>query len=119
MARREQGKAHQRVGDHHRDRDCGSVPQRGAEHRLEDVRDRRLAEITQGTDGDGRVFTSDNRVFELGRRTINLGMRVLRRDFRFYVHPHAAIIALVEASGLRASTDRFSGVWRMMLFERG
>ena len=54
-----------------------------------------------------------------GRQTINFGMRLLRKDFRFFVHSHEAIIALVTANGLRPSIDRFSGVWRIMIFERG
>ena len=65
------------------------------------------------------TFPREGWWMHLGRQTINLGMQLLHRDFRFFVHSHAAIIALVEANGLRVSADRFSGVWRMMLFERG
>ncbi len=54
----------------------------------------------------------------LGERAINFGMWLLRRDFRFFVHPHAAMIEIVMADGLQVVFDRLSGPWRLMLFER-
>jgi 2-polyprenyl-3-methyl-5-hydroxy-6-metoxy-1,4-benzoquinol methylase len=73
-----------------------------------------------------------------GACVMNFGLWLFRKDFRFFVHPHEAIIALVTAGGsfqdsrtavgtagsrvpaggLRPVVDRFSGVWRMMVFER-
>ena len=64
------------------------------------------------------TFPRESWWMQAGRRTINFGMRLFRKDFRFFVHPHEAIIALVTADGLRPSVDRFSGVWRIMVFER-
>jgi len=64
------------------------------------------------------TFPREGWWMQVGRRVINFGMRLLRKDFRFFVHSHAAIIALVAAGGLRPTADRFSGVWRIMIFER-
>lgn len=65
------------------------------------------------------VFPREAWWLRLGTRLMNCGLWLLRRDFRFFVHPHRALIELVSAQGLRAIYDRHSGPWRMMLFERG
>lgn len=64
------------------------------------------------------VFPRETWWMRLGERLINFGMWLLRRDFRFFVHPHRAIVELVTANGLRTVFDRLSGPWRMMVFER-
>jgi magnesium-protoporphyrin O-methyltransferase len=64
------------------------------------------------------TFPRENWWMQAGQRVMNFGLRLFRRDFRFFVHPHAAIISLVTYEGLRPVVDCFSGVWRMMVFER-
>lgn len=64
------------------------------------------------------VFPREAWWMHIGARVINFGMWLMRRDFRFFVHPHQAIIDVVTGNGLRATHDRFSGPWRTMLFER-
>ena len=65
------------------------------------------------------VFPREAWWMRLGVHVMNLGLWLLRRDFRFFVHPHDDIIGLVSRQGLRAVYDRYSGLWRMMIFERG
>ena len=64
------------------------------------------------------VFPRETWWMQLGERAMNFGMWLLRRDFRFFVHPHQAIIALTREAGLRPTHDQLSGPWRLMIFER-
>ncbi len=64
------------------------------------------------------VFPRESWWMRLGAHVMNLGLWLLHRDFRFFVHPHASMIELVNRQGLSTSQDRFSGPWRMMIFER-
>ena len=64
------------------------------------------------------VFPREAWWMRLGTDVMNFGLWLLRRDFRFFVHPHEAIIGLVSREGLRAVYDRYSGLWRTMIFER-
>jgi 16S rRNA G966 N2-methylase RsmD len=50
---------------------------------------------------------------------LNLGQRLRGSAFRSYVHPEYEMLAAVEKQGLRLTTQRRSGVWRMALLERG
>ena len=53
-----------------------------------------------------------------GRRVMNFAMWLLRWEFRFFIHPHRAIIQLVGERGLRPISDRLNGGWRIIIFER-
>ena len=55
----------------------------------------------------------------LAEKFINLGMWISRSGFRFYVHDPAAIEQAAAGSGLRPVQENFSGIWQIVIFERG
>jgi len=48
----------------------------------------------------------------------NLGLRVLRRQFRTFAHPPAAMLAVLKERGLRPSFDHHGRVWWVAGLER-
>ncbi|HLF00877.1 MAG TPA: methyltransferase domain-containing protein [Anaerolineales bacterium] len=56
---------------------------------------------------------------QLGQQVINFGMWLTRAGFRFYVHDPEAIMRVAARAGLRMTQSKFSGVWQIMVFERG
>ncbi len=48
----------------------------------------------------------------------NLGLRVLRRQFRTFAHPPAAMLAVLRERGLRLSFDHHGRVWWVAGLER-
>ena len=53
-----------------------------------------------------------------GLRLVNLGLRVLRRSFRTFVHPPAALAAAAEAAGLERADGGHGLVWEFAAFRR-
>lgn len=49
---------------------------------------------------------------------LNLGLRLLRRRFRVFVHPRAALEAAVTAHGLTLASDTDGPLFRIAAFER-
>jgi magnesium-protoporphyrin O-methyltransferase len=63
-------------------------------------------------------FPRDTRPARLFARAQNLVFRLLRRRFRVYVHPRAALVEAAEADGLRLAYEHVGLVWRVAGFER-
>ena len=51
-------------------------------------------------------------------RLVNVGFWLLRRSFRVFVHPHAALVAAAEAEGLRLADDGHGVAWEFAAFRR-
>ncbi|MBI4311352.1 MAG: methyltransferase domain-containing protein [Chloroflexi bacterium] len=54
-----------------------------------------------------------------GRLFLNLGFILIRRRYRFYLHPHRAIVQAIQAQGLRLVEQARSGLWQIQVYERG
>jgi hypothetical protein len=63
-------------------------------------------------------FPRDRLLVRFGLRLMNGGMRVLRRSFRVFVHPRAAIIAAAEAEGLRPVAGERGFAWEFVALRR-
>jgi protein-L-isoaspartate O-methyltransferase len=48
----------------------------------------------------------------------NLGLRLRRREFRIFVHPPAAMLAVLETRGLRPAFSHEGVIWRIAGLER-
>jgi 2-polyprenyl-3-methyl-5-hydroxy-6-metoxy-1,4-benzoquinol methylase len=48
----------------------------------------------------------------------NLAMRLMRRGFRGFAHPPSAMLAVLEARGLRRTYDNHVGIWQVAGLER-
>ena len=53
-----------------------------------------------------------------GARLLNAGAALARWEWRFYVHPAAALVAAAESEGLRATRRERGRVWELAAFER-
>jgi len=51
-------------------------------------------------------------------RLLNVGQWLMRRSFRVFVHPPAALFASAEAEGLRLSERGERGIWEFAAFRR-
>jgi magnesium-protoporphyrin O-methyltransferase len=63
-------------------------------------------------------FPRDRLLVRVGLRLMNGGMRVLRRSFRVFVHPRAAIVAAAEAEGLRTVAGERGFAWEFVALRR-
>jgi magnesium-protoporphyrin O-methyltransferase len=54
----------------------------------------------------------------LGEKGMNFFMWLTGSGYRFYVHSPQAILATVQANGLRLVQQKFSWPWQMAVFER-
>lgn len=63
-------------------------------------------------------FPRDRRLVRGGRRVINLWFRLRRWDFRFHLHPRAAILAAAEREGLRPVLEHQGAIWQVAALER-
>ncbi|MGH3093057.1 MAG: SAM-dependent methyltransferase, partial [Gaiellaceae bacterium] len=63
-------------------------------------------------------FPRDRRLVRAGRRVINLWFRLRRWDFRFHLHPRAAILAAAEREGLRPVLEHQGAIWQVAALER-
>ena len=66
----------------------------------------------------GLTFPVDAWWTRLGARLMNAGARLLGWEWRFHVHPPAAIAAAAERHGLRRARDARRRVWCIAVFER-
>ncbi len=63
-------------------------------------------------------FPRDTWWMRLGARAFNAWRRFRRDEFRFFVHPPAAIVATAQAHGLRLTGEHEGRVWRIAALER-
>jgi 2-polyprenyl-3-methyl-5-hydroxy-6-metoxy-1,4-benzoquinol methylase len=66
----------------------------------------------------GVVFPRDTWWMRLGGLFVNLFLRLQRNAFRFFVHPTAAIEAVVRANGLERSYYRKTLFWQVIVYTR-
>jgi magnesium-protoporphyrin O-methyltransferase len=66
----------------------------------------------------GLVLPRDRWYARLAVRLENLWFALRRSPYRAFVHRNALVDARVAAAGLRRVDERFSPVWRVVLFER-
>ena len=66
------------------------------------------------------VFTypRDGAVARVVGRVANLALRLAGRDFRAYVHPRRAMLAVAEANGLRLVREHRGAVWQVAALAR-
>ena len=64
------------------------------------------------------TYPRDVWYMRLARGVINAGMALFRKDFRFYVHPPAALHALLAGAGLEARVVGREGVWELVVARR-
>jgi tRNA1(Val) A37 N6-methylase TrmN6 len=62
------------------------------------------------------VSPRDASWMRLAARTLNTVQRLRRHAFRFFVHPDAAIQAILSARGMRPHSHRTSGVWQINIW---
>ncbi len=63
-------------------------------------------------------FPRDAAWVRLGVRLLNAGLWALRRSFRTFVHPPAALRAAIEAEGLRVAARGTDGPWEFVAVRR-
>jgi magnesium-protoporphyrin O-methyltransferase len=66
----------------------------------------------------GLVLPRDRWFVRAGIRVLNLISRLRRERFRAYAHPNARVDALVADHGLRVRDQRWTAVWRVVVYER-
>jgi magnesium-protoporphyrin O-methyltransferase len=64
-------------------------------------------------------YPRERPAFRVVARLQNLAFRLLRRRFRVFVHPRAALVGAAEARGLRLVHEGGGFVWATAGFERG
>jgi magnesium-protoporphyrin O-methyltransferase len=63
-------------------------------------------------------FPRERFLVSLGLHLMNGGMRLLRRSFRVFLHPRAAIVAAAEAEGLRLVAGERGFAWEFVALRR-
>jgi magnesium-protoporphyrin O-methyltransferase len=63
-------------------------------------------------------FPRERFLVRLGLHLMNGGMRLLRRSFRVFLHPRAAIVAAAEAEGLRLVAGERGFAWEFVALRR-
>lgn len=64
------------------------------------------------------VYPRDNWWMQSGAFLLNFGLTLIRREFRFFIHPPAEIMAIVLAQGFAQVYHRPSGPWHVAIFQR-
>lgn len=64
------------------------------------------------------VYPRDTWWMKLGANFLNLGMVIIRREFRFFIHPPPEIRASVLAQGFSQVYRHLSGPWHVAIFQR-
>lgn len=67
----------------------------------------------------GLVFPRDVWWIKLGLPLVNLLLKLRREPFRVFIHPTAAVDAVVRGQGLALQTHRKFFVWQVMIYQRG
>lgn len=63
-------------------------------------------------------YPRDNLLARAVNAAANLMLRLSRKDFRSYVHPRAAMLAVPERAGFRLATERRAPIWQTAALER-
>lgn len=66
----------------------------------------------------GLVLPRDRWLIRLGVRLLNFGLRLRGSAYRSYAHPNGRIDQLVEAAGLRPTTETGTFLWRVVVYVR-
>lgn len=66
----------------------------------------------------GLVLPRDRWFIRAGIGALNVLGRLRRQRFRAYAHPNARVDELVAAEGLRPRAERWTAVWRVVVYER-
>jgi magnesium-protoporphyrin O-methyltransferase len=66
----------------------------------------------------GLVLPRDRAFLRIGMRILNAWYRLRGRAYRGYTHPNARVDAVAAEAGLRPASERFTMVWRVVLYER-
>jgi hypothetical protein len=67
----------------------------------------------------GLVFPRDVWWIKLGMPLVNLLLKLRREPFRIFIHPTAAVDAVVRRQGLALQTHRKFFIWQVMVYGRG
>jgi hypothetical protein len=63
-------------------------------------------------------FPRDRLLIRVGFRGMNAVMRIMRRSFRVFVHPRAALVGAAEAEGLALASTGGSFAWEFVVLRR-
>jgi hypothetical protein len=63
-------------------------------------------------------FPRDRLLVRLGVRIVNVWQRLLRRSFRVFVHPPAALLAVAQGGGLQLVAHERGRLWELATLER-
>jgi hypothetical protein len=63
-------------------------------------------------------FPRERLLVRLGVRLVNRWQRLLRRSFRVFLPPPAALLAAAQGEGLRLATHERARLWELATFER-
>ena len=66
----------------------------------------------------GVVYPRDNRWFIAARPVINLFLWLSRNPFRMFLHPTAAVDAVVRRQGLQPRFHRNTAIWQVVVYGR-
>lgn len=66
----------------------------------------------------GAVYPRDNWWMRLAAPTINFVLRLRGIGFRSYIHPTAAVDAVLRANGLRMKSRRLTFAWQVVMYTR-
>lgn len=66
----------------------------------------------------GAVFPRYSRVAGLGNNVVNTVLRLMRNPFRLYLHPTAAVDAVIRGKGLLPRFHRNVGLWQVVVYAR-
>jgi 2-polyprenyl-3-methyl-5-hydroxy-6-metoxy-1,4-benzoquinol methylase len=67
----------------------------------------------------GLVFPRDTWWMLAGQRVLNFFFWATRSQFNFYVHPTAAVDAVVNEQGMARAFARNMGIWQVVVYARG
>jgi len=66
----------------------------------------------------GLVYPRDTWWIRAGERVMNVVFRLARQPIRIWIHPTAAVDAIVRAAGFRLATHRAGIFWQVAVYER-
>ena len=64
------------------------------------------------------VYPRDTWWMKLGMAAINFGSWLLRKPYRFFVHPTAAVNTIVQNNGLQQLIRRKTFIWQVVVYNR-
>lgn len=66
----------------------------------------------------GLVYPREAWWVKLGVSIVNFGARLLRKDYRFFVHPAKAVDSILSDNGLRQQFHRKTFLWQVTVYAR-